>query len=243
MTDGPQTFPTAPGQPADSDTMAMAAAQRIRRRIETLALAPGATFTERELAEDLEIGKAPVREALLRLSGTGLITPRSGSGYVVAPLTLRHARSLFELWHILERGVLEALVERGPHPQFAEWDLASFEQLRGQPGIDDVDLQVTFHHFLGAFTMNEPLLRAFPMSELGRLLRFAASLGADVSCAADEHAALIKAVAARDLETAAPLAREHRASLESRVLTKLMTADTVQEVNLAADRRTTEPTA
>lgn len=52
----------------------------IEERVVTLAYKPGSVMTERELVEDLGLGRTPVREAIQRLSWQGLmeVRPRSG---------------------------------------------------------------------------------------------------------------------------------------------------------------------
>src|SRR5262249_9059878 len=66
-------------------------------------LLPGATFSENEIVARLELGKTPVREALLRLRLEGLVKVRPRAGYQVAPATLKGARDSLEL-----RGALDA---------------------------------------------------------------------------------------------------------------------------------------
>ena len=74
------------------DTMTARAMHEIMRRIRELELEPGRAFTESELAEELELGKTPVREALLVLGAQGFVVPRPRSGYRVSPITVKDAR-------------------------------------------------------------------------------------------------------------------------------------------------------
>lgn len=78
-----------------------AALSSITRRIASLELPPGAHFREAELAQQLGIGRTPVREALLALRQQGLVVVEPGVGYSVAPVEdipalWRLARLLFE---------------------------------------------------------------------------------------------------------------------------------------------------
>ncbi|MDQ1445950.1 MAG: hypothetical protein QOI20_2414 [Acidimicrobiaceae bacterium] len=74
------------------DTMTARAVREIMARIRELDLEPGRAFTENELAEELGLGKTPVREALLVLGAQGFVVPRPRSGYRVSPITVKDAR-------------------------------------------------------------------------------------------------------------------------------------------------------
>jgi len=79
-------------------TLADAAHARLRDRIVTLRLAPGAPLTEVEVCRRLGISRTPVRAALARLQQEGLVqaSRSGGSGRVsVAPLTASDMRELF----------------------------------------------------------------------------------------------------------------------------------------------------
>jgi DNA-binding GntR family transcriptional regulator len=45
----------------------------LRRQIVTLALAPGASLSENELAAQLSVSRTPVRESLILLADEGLV--------------------------------------------------------------------------------------------------------------------------------------------------------------------------
>lgn len=72
--------------------MTARAMREIMARIRELDLEPGRAFTENELAEEVGLGKTPVREALLVLGAQGFVVPRPRSGYRVSPITVRDAR-------------------------------------------------------------------------------------------------------------------------------------------------------
>ena len=67
--------------------------REIRRRIVSLDLKPNQAIGELFLADDLSMSRTPVREALTRLSGEGLIDFRSRAGTIVAPIRLEAVRS------------------------------------------------------------------------------------------------------------------------------------------------------
>jgi DNA-binding transcriptional MocR family regulator len=58
----------------------------IRDRLQSGALPPGARATAVDLADDLGLSTTPVREALSRLTGEGVLEDRRGQGYFVPRL-------------------------------------------------------------------------------------------------------------------------------------------------------------
>jgi DNA-binding GntR family transcriptional regulator len=76
------------------ETAATKAYYAIRRRILRCQLAPGAMINDRMLMEELELGRTPIREALLRLSAERLVF-FSGQGIQVAPVTVESISDLY----------------------------------------------------------------------------------------------------------------------------------------------------
>jgi DNA-binding GntR family transcriptional regulator len=60
----------------------------LRKAILDGALRPPAWLRESELARELGVSRTPVREALKRLSGEGLVTITARQGAVVSPMTV-----------------------------------------------------------------------------------------------------------------------------------------------------------
>lgn len=77
-----------------SDLLASDVHHRLRSRILTLDLKPGTRLVEDELVEQLNVGRTPVREALLRLQGEGLVS--RARGWVVEATDPSNFRSIFE---------------------------------------------------------------------------------------------------------------------------------------------------
>jgi DNA-binding GntR family transcriptional regulator len=73
------------------------ALQTLRGQLHAGVLAPGARITATEVAEALKLSATPVREALARLSGEGLVEDRRGQGYFVRHLTAGDIADLYRL--------------------------------------------------------------------------------------------------------------------------------------------------
>jgi DNA-binding GntR family transcriptional regulator len=112
---------------AAPDSLGDVAYTGIRRRIVSLALAPGSAVNEAALAAELGVGLAPVRSAPQRLAWENFVVILPRRGTLVAELDAADLQEIFELRVELEglaarlaaesageheRGSLRALVER-----------------------------------------------------------------------------------------------------------------------------------
>jgi GntR family transcriptional regulator, rspAB operon transcriptional repressor len=82
----------------------------IRARIIECDLEPGRRFTESELAEEHQLGKTPVREALRRLIQEGLVEVIPRQGHRVTPIRLQDVHDIYELRLILESAAAELAI-------------------------------------------------------------------------------------------------------------------------------------
>ncbi len=76
------------------------ALQTLRQRLRDGAYAPGAPLVIIELAHELNISATPMREALARLAGEGLIEDRRGWGFCVWQLGREAYEELYRLHHL-----------------------------------------------------------------------------------------------------------------------------------------------
>ncbi|MFE7030791.1 GntR family transcriptional regulator, partial [Streptomyces sp. NPDC057621] len=93
-----------------STSLADEAYLTLRERIVTCHLAPGERITEKQVAADLGFGLTPVRRALLRLTGDGLVRTLPRRGYQVTPLSIASVNELFQVWRIIGPAIGELAV-------------------------------------------------------------------------------------------------------------------------------------
>lgn len=86
--------------------------QQIKSQIVSLELEPGAQIDETTMAEDLDIGRTPIRESLFRLAAEGLLRVTAGRGFFVRDITLNDIKGLFETLLVLERAAVALAVRR-----------------------------------------------------------------------------------------------------------------------------------
>ena len=120
----------------------------IRNDIIHLRFRPGDPLSENRLAEEFQVSRTPIREALRRLSLEGLVTITPNLGARVADMNLRDFQELIEFRIILERG-LARLVARNATAA----DIVSMKQLNEKiqrENTDDLDkltdFDSEFHH-------------------------------------------------------------------------------------------------
>lgn len=99
-----RTIPSAP--------LSEVAYQRIKDMIITVRLRPGDQIDESWLADELSIGRTPIRESLFRLAAEGLIQVHRGRGFLIRDVTLSDLKDLFEALLILERSAAALAARR-----------------------------------------------------------------------------------------------------------------------------------
>ncbi len=95
----------------------------VRRAILEGRLRPGEALSISDLAADLGVSHSPVREALQRLSGQGLVVLRPARTAIVAPLELEDLQEIYRL-----RKLIEVDAAARAAPTLTEDDLALLER-------------------------------------------------------------------------------------------------------------------
>src|SRR5690242_10621005 len=88
----------------------------LRAAIVSGELAPGQPLVDRALADQLQVSRTPVREALHRLEADGLVQPRGRAGWEVTDFTEQDVHELFQLRMLLEPVGLDVLAKAPDDP-------------------------------------------------------------------------------------------------------------------------------
>jgi DNA-binding GntR family transcriptional regulator len=102
----PRTASARPGDTAEE------AYVRLRELIVESAFQPGQRLPQAMLMEALHVGRTPLRTALSRLQGDGLVIATPNHGVAVAPVPVSSAEELYCLRYLVEPPLLEAAAER-----------------------------------------------------------------------------------------------------------------------------------
>lgn len=90
---------------------------RVEAMIATLRLAPDAPVVEAELAQQVGLGRTPVREALMRMVSVGLIRQQPRRGMRVSPIDLLNHLDLLQTRRTLERLIATSAARRATPAQ------------------------------------------------------------------------------------------------------------------------------
>lgn len=183
---------------------------RLRDAIVDGTFAPGESLRDGELAEWLGVSRTPVREALLRLSASGLIVARPGRSTVVAEMdenAVRHARDVVAAMH--------DLAARLAVPALPPWAVDEMrranERFAAAVEAGDADAAIAaddeFHRVL-VTTSGNPLIPAVlqqfePVVRRAEFLRF---VSIDRFASLERHEKLIALCEEGDADAAADLA-------------------------------------
>ncbi|MDI3298107.1 MAG: GntR family transcriptional regulator [Bacillota bacterium] len=195
--------------------------RRLRHAIVTERIRPGERLVESRLAADLDVSRAPVREALRKLEQDGLVT-RVDGGLQVTRLNLRQIRELYACRRALERlaayeaalAVREGRAEALEALERAEAALSRHEAALAEPEhLREALVEATnaFHDAICAAAGNATLTQL--MSGLQDRIVYArhASLAipGNAACYLQHHRAIWDAVRSGDPGRAADVMEEH----------------------------------
>ena len=118
-------------------TLADQAFDIVERMIVTLELEPGTVFSESDLSEQIGIGRTPLREALLRLSGDQLIVSLPRRGMMVTDINIADYLALLDTRRALDRLVCTRAAARATPEQRGALG-ACADQIEGAAAAGDL---------------------------------------------------------------------------------------------------------
>ncbi len=173
-------------------------------------LAPGARLTQEELADKLDVSRQPVLQALRLLKKDGLVIDSGKRGVVVSPIDGGLIARVYQL-----RAALDALAARLAAQRRAHIDPGLIERGRkaakGHSVGAMIEADIAFHNAIYDASGN-PLIAESANRHWAHIRR---AMGAVLQTANaretiwSEHAAILAAIAAGDVDRAGRLTREH----------------------------------
>lgn len=191
------------------------AADALRRAIFSGRFKPGDRLVERELAAELNISRAPVRDALRQLVKEGLVTLVPHRGAIVTPLSPELIIDAFSV-----RALLEGMAARLATTRLTDDDLKRLASIigemerAGEAGDANllVDLDIEFHRVLTAAARRPILLEALAAISNKTYLLIAVSRYAyPLDRLAELHRRVLDAVISRDPDQVEVAVRDHLA--------------------------------
>ncbi|MEA2720673.1 MAG: hypothetical protein QOJ39_2537 [Candidatus Eremiobacteraeota bacterium] len=199
----------------------------LRESILTGRYAPGSRLVQDDLAEAFGVSRIPLREALRRLEGEGLVVISPNRGAVVRPLAPKDVVDLYDL-----RLALESLAIRRAAERFA--DLRGSTKVlrvqadraiaaRAMPTIFSLDRD--FHAGLAATSDNPHLVAALggQWSQIMRVMHAYFQVANYPAAVWDDHEAIADAVAHGAAEAAVARLTTHLSESRDAILAHLRT--------------------
>jgi DNA-binding GntR family transcriptional regulator len=186
--------------------------QALRTAIISCRVAPGEPLQEARLVKQLGVSKTPVREGLVRLAETGLVTWTPYRGYTVSTVTSDDVREISQL-----RAVLEGLAAREASVRLTDRELDELEELASlstrQAVVGDTSeaaelghaIHVAIYQNCGNSRLRASIERLNDEFDRMRLL---AGRPTDRR-PEDEHAAVVSVLRSRDPDRAETVLRAH----------------------------------
>jgi DNA-binding GntR family transcriptional regulator len=193
-------------------TLTEEAHRRIRSDIIEGRIRPNVHLVASELANQLEISRTPVREALQLLASEGLVLA-TRRGFVVREYTIEEIRDIYEV-----RAALEEMAARLAAARASDEDIESIERIGAHtdttangPREVIVDLNDAFHEAIMVAAGNPRLQNInqrnsehFFNYNIARLYSHE-----EAAAAIAGHAAMLSAIKKRDGDAAAAASRDH----------------------------------
>lgn len=191
-------------------------ANALRDAILDGSLMPGDSLVEKTIAEELEISRAPVREAIRMLAEEGLVESVPYKGSRVRSLSRRDVREVYAIRGLLERFALELVLKEGP-ADMSELEAACMEMERAATvgdarALNEADERL--HRSLIEMADHELLVTLWSQIELRarQILALRNDQIGDLTTVAVNHRSIVTAIAAGDADRAKQLIEEHVAS-------------------------------
>ena len=206
---------------ADARSLADQAYYRIRELIVTLELPPGSLVNERELMEQLGVGRTPVREAVRALARERLVDVYPRRGMFVSPVDVGDLAGLSEVRLALECRAARLAAERATGAELAETDalLAELDESATHNERSLIDLDQRLHRHVYSCAHNpflEATLNEYYMLTL-RIWFLVLDRVVRLGDAIQEHRDLLASIRDRDGARAEDVMRRHVEGFEQAV--------------------------
>lgn len=185
-------------------------------------LPPGARITQEEIAEQMNVSRSPVLQALRLLKKDGLIQDAPGRGILIAGLDPQWIGNLYQV-----RGALDALAARLAAAQKVDLGAAIIAAGRRAARSGDVktmiDADIGFHTAIYRASGNPLIFETTQLHwvHLRRVMGAALQSAGQRESIWDEHEAIAKAIAAGEVDLAGELSERHADIARQNLLERL----------------------
>ena len=187
-----------------------------------LELKPGSLINESELMSTLRFGRTPIREALRALANEKLVEVYPRRGMFVSNVDVQNLSAISEVRAVLEIKAAALAAERSTARDhtITRALISEIKALEGQPDMATlIGLDQRIHHHIYECTHNDFLESSLDnyYAHALRIWFLALDKVSDLAEAIVEHLALLEAIAANNVESAAQAMKAHVEGFESSI--------------------------
>jgi DNA-binding GntR family transcriptional regulator len=198
--------------PIEQTPLRVQVAERLRSAIVTGKLRPGDALTETALAEQLNVSRAPIREAIQDLENDGLVETVAYRGKRVKPLTVREVSEIREMRQQFEVIAVRRILDRDT-PVEALW--GPCRAMEEAAVADDREALIAadeaFHRTLIRLSDHQLLAQLWAglYLRIHQIMSLRDDQDVNLVDIAGTHPPIVAALEARDLVRAERLVSEH----------------------------------
>jgi len=188
----------------------------LKREILNLTLQPGSAIDEVKLAERFGISRTPIREAMVKLAGEGLVVTLPNRFTIVAPIDFPNLPQFFDALSLMYRVTTRlAAANRTEDELAAIWELQHgyTRAVEARDVLAMIEVNRNFHAEIAKAGKNRYYAELFErlLDEGRRLLRLYYSSYNDKlpRIYLQEHEDMLAAIGRQDIEAADRIARAH----------------------------------
>lgn len=201
-----------------STSLAEQAYERLRTLILDRRISAGSPLQEARLAEDLGISRTPMREALVRLAGEGLLVRRDARSYAVRALGTKEYFDCMRAREVIEGEAIALATPKITAEALDRLEAAMQSLSSGEHGeTDHWHFDNEFHQTIAAASGNVVFPRLIEELRVNaRLFRLHSPLHRQREIH-DEHGQILEALRTRDPSKAREAMRNHLRNLQEDV--------------------------
>jgi DNA-binding GntR family transcriptional regulator len=198
---------------------------QIRELIFSGSMEPGDHINENQLADMLEISRAPVREACRQLQKEGLVEITKNKGAFVKKISPQEAVEIYEIRIALESLAVQKAVENADESDLSQLELCVDELKAAAESKNEKAhylAAVHFHQIISAISGNHNLSEMLVILH-GKISLFRRKMSdyLDDDLSISDEIEIIEALKNRNGETAAAMMRRHILRAKNRIVEKL----------------------
>lgn len=214
-------------------------AHRLRQMLVENRIPPGAKLNERELSDELNVSRTPLREAIKMLAAEGLVELLPNRGAIAVDLTELDILNTFEVMAGLEAQSGELAAQRVTDAELAEIKAMHYEMLAAYTRRDlpaYYRLNAAIHCAINLAAKNPVLTLTYnQVNARLQALRFRSNQdGEKWSAAVKEHEQMINALTARDAVAMRAVLMGHLINKRDVVIDQLRAATFTTTANVKA---------